>query len=365
MRQPIFSGPIPVSLQFKTSPEDPAKLRVLDDVNTFVAYSQQLKDRTELIPLVEMTLGYMLLELPKIKTGREIYQLRLAIKKANPGPVGEMWYEQFGNFQEIIRNSRGWFHLGRALWQMVNMPDSSIGATAERFMVSEDELTQLVNWYHLRAKKFYGEAIDGSSWWGPDCCDEEDRFRAIYPELRKHANMKLASPSFSYLSDLYEDRNALIDQLIAAQGWYSVLITAHRPQVESLKMAKQNINTGIHHLAVEYTSHGKQQWNETTKTYEVMELGLLSNQEMDESKHACLAEEDHGFEEVLLRADLEAHLNPREYQLVRVLGGMATHEAFENFAQSRPDRRLAAFEFFGIDMAELKVALLPLLQQAM
>ena len=359
MRHQLFTLETPVELRFTALPDDTARFSVLDDVKKFQEYSKSLLPNANRVDtLIERTLGHYLLNLPGAGDGRRLFQLRKEVEKENSKNLAKAWAEQYSQFQTITGSTRGWVRFSRACWNAIVRPDLSTEEIAKKWEVSAFEVSQMVSWYNKRGKSLYGEvptiiSPEGYFWYG-DICDEEARFNELHIELRNHASKKLASPSFSYLSDIYESRTELIYRLLD-RAWHAILYTAHKPAVESLKLAKSYMNTGIHHLAAEITeSNGKQVFNEQTGVYEIMELGLIDNPEMDESKHEFLKCEDEEFCNVEIKHTLETMLNPREHELVMVLGGFVINEQFEQFANSRPDRRVAAFEYFKVQEQDLK-----------
>lgn len=360
MRQQLFGlGEIVDFLQLDI-PEAPANCYgIFPDIQKFIAYSQLLTNKIHVTSLIEKTLAYYLLGLPGIVNGRKLYQLRVQIRNDNPGEAGEAWFEQYETFQCQCYSTIYWIRFSRAIHATIENP-TRLKELAGYYNVSAEELRLVHEWYETRAKLAYGEKRPGNSWIAP-ICDEETRFRSLYHELFKHASRKLASPSFAYLSRIYEDRTVLIHVLLE-RAWTAVLITADQPEVNSLKLAKQYINTEIHHLAKYYTSTNKKQiWNPETQEYENMELNFFSNPEMDESKHACLAYKDPGYEEVEIFHTISQELSARELKLVQVLAGFEEHPEFELFAAQKVDRRMAAFEFFHVSEQTLGECLKPLL----
>jgi len=366
MRPSLFSIRTNDLLCFQPSNES-AKYQILGDIEKFRMYSSMLANQSHIDTLLEKTLACYLCYLPQAPNGKEIYQLRVCIHKENSGEDGkptlesQAWYEQCGTFLALCYGSINWVRMSRAFCNMADNKNANVKEVAKRFDVCESELSQIFKWYTERGMALYGAKRTNASWWGP-CVDEEERMNAIHHEAMKHASHKLSSGKFSYLSDLYEDRMVLIDELLQ-RIWQAVLYTVNKPEVESLKLAKSYINTEIHHLAHHYTStNNKQLWNPISKKYDIMELQILSNPEMDESKHACLEDltQADEYREIEMNIDLEKHLSANELQLVRVLGSFDSDQGFEVFATNKPDRRMAAFEYFGVNEKRLKKSLAPL-----
>ena len=359
MRSPLFRlSEAPEVLRFNTKPGDTAKYKVLNDVREFFSYSQQLTDNQHVITLIEKLLARCIFQV-KI-SGHSIYSLLVTIKNNNPNGVGEEWYRQADRTYGLAESTIAWVRMSRAACDLHRNPGSNVEDIAKKWEVSGFELEQIHNWFIKRGIVHFGACQAKPRWYG-QICDEETRFTDLTKEYMLHAGSKLSLPSFSYLSDIYEDRTVLVHQLLE-RAWIAVICTAHLPQVESLKLGKTYISKGLHHLAKLYTStNKKQEWNEETQTYEIMELGLLNNPDMDESKHGCLSQHDDMFEEVELLHLLDSSVCPRHLDLIYALTGHHINPRFEAFATNKPDRRLAAFEFFKVSEAELKESILPLL----
>jgi hypothetical protein len=358
MRQQIFGlNSIPLAMLFHSDPLDTAEHQIISDIEKIYLYSKQLTNQLHVFTLIEKAIGFYLLWLPEIKNGKQLYQLRVKIRNNNPGDVESLWYNQFGFFQECCYGTIRWIHFSRALHGVIEHPEDMV-EICKTFSVSQSEIQQFYDWYLTRGKTNYGEKRPAPLWAQLEC-NEEDRFKELYTEFRNHASKKLASSKFSYLTNLYEERPVLIHQLLQ-RAWIAVVITAHKPIIDSLRLGKSYMNTFIHHLAASYTTKGKQLLNPATGLYENQELQLLNDPNMDESKHLCLAQEDEGYAEVEMAHTLAQHLNAKELTLVQVLAGYVEHKSFEKFAETKPDRRLAAFEFFGVSPEDLRECLMPL-----
>jgi hypothetical protein len=359
MRSPLFKlSENPEVLRFVTKPGDSAKNKVLRDVIDFFTYSEQLTNKQHVNSFIEKLLARCIYQV-KI-SGHSLYSLLVAIKNNNPGPLGEEWYKQADRVYSFAESTLAWVRMSRAACNYHRHPESNPEEIASKWEVSVFELKQLNRWFIERGINHFGESEAKERWYG-DICNEEDRFQDLTNEYLKHAGSKLALPSFSYLCDIYEDRMVLVHQLLE-RAWIAVICTAHLPQVESLKLGKTYISKGLFHLAKLYTStNKKQQWNEELQTFEIMELAFLNDPERDESKHDCLRQMDQGFEEVELNHLLDESLSPRHLDVVHAILGQKVNPSFEKFAETKADRRLAAFEFFKVSESELRESILPLL----
>lgn len=355
MRLPLFKLDTPESLKMHSEVTCNAKFKVLDDIQNFQNYSRQLlQNSLHVDTLIEKVISFHVLGLPKIASGREIYSHRKQIEHGNTREISDQWVDQFTVFKTLVGYTLGWIRFSKACCQALSNPTQNTKDIATRWEISPFELNQLVVWYNTRGEKLYGIFNSSNLSWHEEICDEEARFKELYPELRNHASKKLAGPSFRYLSDLYEGRDELIWRLMD-RAWQAILFTSHKPITESLKLAKAYINTEIHHIAIAITSsNNRQVYNSETNTYEIMELGLIDNQEMDASKHEFLWSEDEGFATSEIQHTLDTHLTPKENELVKVLGGFIENPEFEEYAKTKPDRRMACFEYYGIQEQDLK-----------
>ena len=199
-----------------------------------------------------------------------------------------------------------------------------------------------------------------SDWWDGEVCCEHSRYILLRQPIIEHASRKLATPSFKYLAEIYEDRSVILEELYEI-AWPAILVTSHRSDIsESLRMAKSYINTRIHHLATRYTRDlKKQEWNAETESYESMEIPMFSDPDMDPSKHQCLIYEESEYSLQELLVSMEKHLNPKEFGVVSSLMRLKQDPEFEAFAETQPDRRLAAFQFYEVHESDLKKVIFP------
>lgn len=313
-------------------------------------------------------------------SGKSVYQTALEVRDNNT-EVGEAWYERYFHFRSLHENDVAWVRVNRALHLAIATND--VEAAAAKFGCDLMELTQLFNWYNTRVVpnpdlpkadlsgnckkcKACKEGLTctkpDTEWWTGEVYDEASRFVDLYNDILKHCKKKLTEPGFRYLSDIYEDLDSLCTEL-AERGWPAVLVTSHRADAtESLKMAKAYINRYIHHLAIKYTQDQKRQVeNKETGVFEIQELGLLDDSEIDASKMDTLAYIEEGYAEGELSHLLQQFLSPAELNVVNVLMQNVEDPEFEAYAANRRDRRLAAFAFFKVPERQLRETLLPLL----
>lgn len=344
-------------VKFTSKPGETAKYCVFSDLEKYHVLSNKLTQQEHVTPLLEKTLGSFL-NLPNTPDGRKLYQVRLNVFSENDGEAGEEWFTYAGILIYLIRRSLPWTRVSRALSQAIDCPQEPLKAICDRFEVSEYEIGQLKRWYETRAIKIYGVKAKNTEWW-TDICNEEERFKAIYMDVVKHSSRKLAHPNFRYLSDIYEDRTVLIQELVQ-KAWQAVVMTAHKPEVESLKLAKSYINSEIHKLAVHYTgTQSRQTFNEDTGMYEMQELQLINNPDIDEGKQVLLSDTDDEYHNFEIEHALETNLSERQLKLVRVLSDAFIDPAFEIFANGKDgkERRNAAFEYFKVNECELRESL--------
>ena len=343
--------------EFHSKLEDDAKYKVISELEKYFELSNNLNNKEYVYSLIDRALGSFL-GLPNTSDGRKLYQIRVHVFSENDDQAGEEWFKYAGILINMIRRSLPWTRLSRALSQVIDGGD--IKSACSKFKVSEFELKQFYSWYKERGSRIFGLKKFDKEWW-ESICDEEERFKAIYHEVVKHSSRKLANPNFRYLSDIYEDRSVLIQELVQ-KAWQAVVMTAHKPQVESLKLAKSYINSEVHKLASHYTnSQNKQVFNDESGVYEIQELQLLNNPEIDESKQVFLAYNDENYINFEIEHDLKNNLSDRQLKLVRVLSDAFVDPAFEIFATGK-DRRKAAFQYFKVDESKLKESLHHLLR---
>jgi len=341
-------------VKFTSKPNETAKYSVFPDLEKYHRLSDKLVQKEHVIPLLEKTLGSFL-NLPNTPDGRKLYQVRLNVFSENDSDAGAEWFQFAGILIYLIRRSLPWTRVSRALSKAIECPDEPLNAICDRFEVSEYEILELKRWYETRGIQMYGLKESNSEWW-TQICDEEERFKAIYMDVVKHSSRKLAHPNFRYLSDIYEDRTVLIQELVQ-KAWQAVVMTAHKPQVESLKLAKSYINSEIHKLAVHYTkTQSRQTFNEETGMYEMQELQLINNPDIDEGKQIFLSDTDEEYHNFEVEHALEENLSERQLKLVRVLSDSFIDPAFEIFADGK-DRRKAAFQYFKVNEDELRESL--------
>lgn len=345
-------------VKFTSKSGDTAKYCVFSDLEKYYELSSKLVQQEHVIPLLEKTLGSFL-NLPNTPDGRKLYQIRLNVFSENDTEIGEEWFKYAGILIYLIRRSLPWTRVSRALSNAIERPNEPLNAICDRFEVSEYEIKELKSWYETRGIQMYGSKKADSEWWA-EICNEEERFKAIYMDVVKHSSRKLAHPNFRYLSDIYEDRTVLIQELVQ-KAWQATVMTAHKPQVESLKLAKSYINSEIHKLAVHYTkTQSRQTFNEDTGMYEMQELQLLNNPDIDEGKQVFLSDIDEQYHNFEVEHALEENLSERQLKLVRVLSDAFIDPVFEIYADGK-DRRKAAFEYFKVNEDELRDSLEQLL----
>lgn len=340
-------------ISFEPQPGDPAKYLVFEDIHKFLQYSKEvLRDAQPAYDLIEDTLGYRMFRLPQAKDYKDIYSDQCSIRKSN-GESGEKWYEKTRDFKNLFIYCLNFNRMSRAVGEALDNPRIPLIAISSRWEVSEYELEQLLNWYHQTGKQKYGEKVADPFWWGQRI-EEALRYKKLEFEFVHQVNKKLATPSFSYLVDFYESRESLIQDLMR-EAWRAVLDTSHKEELDTIRLGKTYINTVIHHVAQHYTKHhGKQVYNKDNDTHETVEFSLLSDPDMDESKHVFLAHEVSEFHEIEVLHALQKILNDAEMALVRVLLGDTKNEEFEVYAKKLPSRRIAAFNFFQVDAESLR-----------
>lgn len=361
---------------------------IIEDILVLFEKSKSLTNTRPLYKLIDKALCRYVLN---AGSGKSVYQTALEVRDVNGGvekdpeklpTVGEVWYDDYFHFRSMHENDVAWVRVNRALHATIVSGD--VKTSADKFGVDAVELEQLYNWYNTRVVpnpdlpkadvsgrcKKCKACKEGqpctkldTEWWTGGVYDEASRFLDLYSLILKHCKTELTKPGFRYLSDIYEDLESLMTEL-AERGWPAVLVTSHRAdQVESLKMAKAYINRYIHHLAIKYTKDQKRQVeNKETGVFEIQELSLLDDTEIDASKMGTLAVIDEGYGDSELLHTLTQYLSPAEMSVVNVLMDYEVSDPeFEAFAAGRRDRRLAAFAYFKVPERQLRETLMPLL----
>lgn len=342
------------TVKFTPQVNETAKYSVFSDLEKYHKFSGLLTQQEHVTPLLEKALGSFLY-LPNTPDGRKLYQIRLNVFSENDNKQGEDWFNYAGVLIYLIRRSLPWTRVSRALSQAIECPNDSLDSICDKFEVSKYEIMELKQWYETRGSQIYGIKKSNPEWW-INICNEEDRFKKIHLEVIKHSSRKLSHPNFRYLSDIYEDRAVLIQELVQ-KAWQAVVMTAHKPEVESLKLAKSYINSEIHKLAVHYTgTQSKQVFNEESGMYEMQELQLINNPDIDEGKQVFLSDTDEEYHNFEVEHDLKENLKEDELKLVRVLSDAYIDPAFEIYADGK-DRRKAAFKYFKVNEAEFRESL--------
>jgi hypothetical protein len=354
---------------------------IVADILTFLKDSEVLTNKAALYRLLDKALCRYLLN---SGSGKSVYQTALEVRDGQGALIQEVgfpWYDRYFHFRSLHENDVSWVRVNRALHLAIATND--VHTAAEKFGCDEAELAQLLNWYNTRVApsndlvkvdlsgnckkcKACKEGLQctkpDTEWWTGDVYDESLRYVDLYHDIYNHCKKKLQEPGFRYLSDIYEDLGSLCTEL-AERGWPAVLVTSHRADpTESLKMAKSYINRFIHHLAIKYTQDQKRQvMNDETGVYEIQELGLLDDTEIDASKMSTLAFIEEGYAEAELNHVLQQYLSPAEQGVVDVLMQNVEDPEFEAFAFGKTDRRICAFAYFNVTERQLRETLLPLL----
>lgn len=360
---------------------------IVEDILVFLSDCNVLANKSSLYSLLNKALCRYALN---AGSGKSVYQNALAVRDGQGSQtetIGFPWYDRYFHFRSLHENDVSWVRVNRALHFCIATND--VAAAAKKFSCDQAELAQLFNWYNTQVAtsldlpkadmsgncKKCKACKDGlpctkpdTEWWTGDVYDEASRFVDLYPEILKHCKKKLTEPGFRYLSDIYEDLESLCTEL-AERGWPAVLITSHRADpTESLKMAKAYINRYIHHLAIKYTQDQKRQVeNKETGIFEIQELGLLDDSEIDASKMGTLAFIEEGYAEAEMAHTLQQYLSPAELNVVNVLMHNIEDAGFEAYVAERMatgkklDRRLAAMAYFNVPERQLRETLMPLL----
>lgn len=354
MRFLMFRSQVtPQGLDFEPREGEPAKYQIFADIKAYLDYSKEhLLHPQAAFDLAVDSIASRIFHLPDAKDHKEIYSAQCTIRKSN-AESGEEWYEKTRDFKNKFIYCINFNRMSRAVHEAIDNPDNTLISIASFWEVSEFELEQLLNWYHEYGIKLGGVKEPRPDWWGQRI-DESERYKALEFEFVKQVHKKLATPSFSYLVNFYESRESLVQDLMR-EAWRAVLDTSHKSELDTLRLGKTYINTVIHHVAQHYTKHhGKQAFNKDTNIYETIEFSILSDPDMDESKHFFLAHEVNEFHEIEVYHTLEKVLKPEEMTLVMVLNGEEENPAFETFAAGFASRRVAAFNYFKVDAENLR-----------
>jgi hypothetical protein len=352
MRQILFSPQVTSTLKFESRPEDKARHQIFPDIRDFLQLTEGLiNDLSFGYKMVESLMAYRVFGLPEAKTPKQIYSDQCAVRKESEN--GKEWYERTKVFKNLFRVNLSFSRFMKAVHECIDS-GAPVPDVAKRWDVSVYELELMVTWYHNYGSLAYGQKAPNPAIW-IQVIDEEERFKRLEPLFKQHAAYQFRGPKFSYLINFYECQDSLVQHIMPV-AWQAVLATAHRPEVESLKMGKQLINTCMHHVAREITeSMNKQEYDAESDTNIAVELPLFANPEIDEGKHPSLAVENDEYRESEVTMTLQKVLNMEERHLVDVLTGVEVNDEFERFAVNVPSRRLAAFQFFKVDPSALRV----------
>jgi hypothetical protein len=352
MRQILFSPQVTTALKFESQPEDRARHQIFPDIRNFLNLTEDLiNDLNFGYKMVESLLAYRIFCLPGAKTPKQIYSDQCAVRKESEN--GKEWYEKTKVFKNLFRVNLSFNRFMKAIHEAIDSK-ANVEDVAKRWDVSVFELDTMVSWYNQHGVQAYGKKAPNHAIWA-QVIDEEQRFRNLESLFKQHALYQFRGPKFSYLINFYECPDSLVQHIMPV-AWQAVLATSHRPEIESLKMGKQLINTCMHHVAREITeSMNKQEYDKESDTNVAVELPLFANPEIDEGKHPSLAVENDEYRESEVTLTLQKVLNSEEKQLVDVLMGVQVNDAFERFAVDVPSRRLAAFQFFKVDPSALRV----------
>jgi hypothetical protein len=343
----------PQGISFIPREGEPARYSIFQDINDYIKMStESLLHPQAAVDLVMSSIALRILHLPQAPDHKEIYSSQCTVRKTNTD-TGNEWYEKTRDFKNKFMYCINFNRMSRAAEEAIDNPKKTLISIASFWDVSEYELEQILNWYYETGQKLYGAKDRRPEWWGQRI-DEVARYKALEFEFVKQVNKKLATPAFSYLVDFYESRESIVQDLMR-EAWRAVLDTSHKSELDTLRMGKTYINTVIHHVAQSYTKHhGKQAYNKQNDTYETIEFSLLSEPDMDESKHFFLAHEASEYHEIEVFHTLDKVLADNEMTLVRVLTGDLDIPEFENYASGMSSRRIAAFNFFKVDAENLR-----------
>ena len=343
----------PQGIRFIPREGEHAKYHIFEDMDNYIKYStERLLHPQAAVNLAIDSVALRIFHLPRARDHKEIYSSQCTIRKTNV-ETGSEWYEVTRDFKNKFIYGINFNRMSRAVSEAIDKPNATLISIASYWEVSEYELEQLLNWYHETGLGLYGAKEPDPTWWGQRI-DEVQRYQALELQFKRQVNKKLGTQAFSYLVDFYESRDSLIQDLMR-EAWRAVLDTSHKDELDTLKLGKSYINSCIHHVAQHYTKHhGKQVYNKENDTFETVEFSLLSEPDMDESKHFFLAQEVSEYHEIEVMHTLQKVLSPKEMVLVKILTGEEVNSEFEDYASGQSSRRIAAFTFFNVDAENLR-----------